>query len=102
MERLNLTNIQHQHVKSPTRIHSKTQQNVSSKDEEIENMKKEMQLLKQTQNESKHHQFQTTLNGSNKCETNNPKNTQMASASGSQNAQEKLIKLGHSRIFTSA
>ena len=46
LERLNPTNIQHQHAKAPTGIHSKTQQNVSLKDEEIENLKKRDTAIK--------------------------------------------------------
>ena len=46
LERLCPSNIQHQRAKSPTRIHSKTQYNVSSKDEEIENLKKRDTAIK--------------------------------------------------------
>ena len=46
LERVNLTYIQHQRAKSPTRIHSKTQGNASSKDEEIENLKKRNTAIK--------------------------------------------------------
>ena len=49
------------------------QQNASAKDEETENLKKEIHLSKQTQNENKHCQFQTALNENNKNETKNSK-----------------------------
>ena len=93
--RLNPANIQDQRAQSPTRIHSKTQQNVTSKDGKIGNLKKEIELLKQTQNENKR-QFQTTLNENNKNETNNSKNGQMASAPGSQTHRNtELINVIH-------
>ena len=71
LERLNLTNIQHQLAKSRTRIHSKAKQNLNSIDEAIEKLEKEIQLLKQTENETKHVQVQTTLKESSKNETSN-------------------------------
>lgn len=69
-------------------------ENVSSKDQETRIPKKEIQLLKQIQDENNHHQFKTILNNSNKNETNNPRNVQVTSAPESQaHRNTELIKI---------
>ena len=78
LELLHPTHEQHRHWKSPTRVLSTTKQTSTDRDKEIEDLRNQIKLLKQTQKERDTQEQHTE----NKDEHPEPKNIQVASASG--------------------
>ena len=81
LELLHPTHEQHRHWKSPTRVLSTTKQTSTDRDKEIEDLRNQIKLLKQTQKERDTQEQHTE----NKDEHPEPKSIQVASASGGHN-----------------
>ena len=81
LELLHPAHAQHHHEKSPTRVPSTTKQTSTDRDKEIEDLRNQINLLKQNQKERG--MQEQPKHTENKEEHPEPKNIQVASASGS-------------------
>ena len=80
LELLHPTHEQYRHWKSPTRVLSTTKQTSTDRDKEIEDLRNRIKLLKQTQKERDAQE--QPKHTENKDEHPEPKNIQVATASG--------------------
>ena len=80
LELLHPAHAQHRHRKSPTRVPSTANQTSTDKDREIEDLRNQIKLLKQNQKERDTQE--QPKHTENKEEHPEPKNIQVASASG--------------------
>ena len=80
LELLHPTHEQYRHWKSPTRVLSTTKQTSTDRDKEIEDLRNRIKLLKQTQKERDTQE--QPKHTENKNEHPEPKNIQVATASG--------------------